>query len=280
MARLTATLLLMLLVSAARASAPVTVAVSIAPLAWLAGEIGGDDIQVVTLLGPNDSPATYAPGPRDLIALGQARAWLLAGVPFESVWASRIQADRPGLMLVDLTAGLPSRPTDGGDSDHGPVDPHRWTDPALFARMADPVLRTLAELDPEHADDFRRRHSELATALAALDQELERMLAPHAGRSFMAVHPSWGYFADAYDLRQIAIEQGGHEPGPRSLAGVIDRARRDDVRVLLVQRQFSRRTAMAVAMELDARLVEADPLAADYPDSLRRIATTLAESFE
>ena len=280
MARLTAALLLMLFVSAARAGAPVTVAVSIAPVAWLAGEIGGADVTVVTLLGPNDSPATYAPGPRDLIALGDARAWLLAGVPFESAWAARIQADRPDLMLIDLTAGLPSRPTDGGNAGHGAADPHRWTDPALFARMADPVLQTLAELAPEHADEFRRRHAAVVSALADLDQELARTLAPHAGRSFMAVHPSWGYFADAYDLRQIAIEQDGHDPGPKSLAEVIDRAREENVRVLLVQRQFSRRTAEAVAAELDARLVAADPLAADYGPSLRRVAKTLAESFE
>ena len=50
--------------------------------------------------------------------------------------------------------------------------------------------------------------------------------------------------------------------------------------MLLVQRQFSRRTASAVAAEIGAAIVEADPLAADYPDNLARVTAALAEAFE
>ena len=65
---------------------------------------------VITLVGANDSPATYAPGPRDLIALDEARVWFLVDVPFEGVWAQRVRADRPKLELISLVSGLPSRP--------------------------------------------------------------------------------------------------------------------------------------------------------------------------
>ena len=280
MARLAAVLLAVSLAGPALAGGPLVVAVSIAPQAWLAEAIGGEQVRVITLVGANDSPATYAPGPRDLIALDEARAWFLVDVPFEGVWARRFQADRPGLELISLVADLPSRAAEPEDTAHGLVDPHRWTDPRLFARMAEPMLDALVRLDPVHAADYRSRHAEVTATLADLHDELGMRLAPFRGRSFLTVHPSWGYYADAYGLKQIAIEHRGHEPGPRRLAGVLDQARAENVEVLLVQRQFSRRTASAIAAEIGAAIVEADPLAADYPENLARVTAALAEALE
>jgi zinc transport system substrate-binding protein len=280
MARLATMLIAVLLTSPVFAAGPLVVAVSIAPQAWLAEAIGGEQVRVITLVGANDSPATYAPGPRDLIALDEARVWFLVDVPFEGVWAQRVRADRPKLELISLVSGLPSRPADPGDVGHGPVDPHRWTDPRLFARMAGPMLDALIRMDPENAAVYRGRHAEVTAALMDLDEQLRARLEPFQGRSFLTVHPSWGYYADAYGLKQIAIEHRGHEPGPRRLADVLDQARAENVRVLLVQRQFSRRTASAVAAEIGAAIVEADPLAADYPDNLARVTAALAEAFE
>jgi zinc transport system substrate-binding protein len=256
------------------------VAVSIAPLAWLAEQIGGEEVRVTTLVGPNDSPATYAPGPRELVALDEARVWLLAGVPFESVWTDRISADRPGLELVDLTRGLPSRPADGAHPGKGLVDPHRWTDPQIFARMGERMHGVLVRLSPANKTRFDERLAATRSLLETLASDIAVLLAPHRDRAFMTMHPSWGYFADAYGLEQIAIEAGGHEPGPRGLAGVIDRGREREVTVLLVQRQFSRRTATAVAGELNATVLEADPLSPDYARNLMHVASSLAEGFQ
>lgn len=280
MARLASVLLAVLLAGPVLAGGPLVVAVSIAPQAWLAEAIGGEQVRVITLVGPNDSPATYAPGPSDLIALDEARAWFLVDVPFEGVWAQRVQADRPGLELISLVSALPSRAADPRDPDHGLVDPHRWTDPRLFARMAGPLRDALVRMDPDNTAIYRSRYADVTAELAALHDRLRTRLAPYAGRSFLTVHPSWGYYADAYGLRQIALEHRGHEPGPRRLAGVLEEARAESVGVLLVQRQFSRRTAAAVAEEIGATLVEADPLAADYPDNLLRVTEALVEAFE
>ena len=93
---------------------------------------------------------------------------------------------------------------------------------------------------------------------------------------FIVFHPSWGYFADAYGLVQLPIETGGHEPGPRGLATLIERGREAGARAVFVQPQFSERSARAVAEALDARTVTADPLARDYVDNLRRLGAEVA----
>jgi zinc transport system substrate-binding protein len=269
--------------------ARVQVIVSILPQQFLVERIGGPRVEVLTLVQPGDNPATYSPGPATLASLDGAQVWFTLGVHFEQVWLERITRDRPGLEVVDLAAGLRTRQVEqswaslvhghGHDHEHdhaGLPDPHTWTDPRLAARMAGTIAATLARLDPEGAEAYRIRSETLQEEMLALHQEIAVRLAPMRGAAFIVFHPSWGYFADAYGLRQLPIEIGGREPGPRGLAELIDLGRDASVRAVFVQRQFSQRSARAVAEALGAEVVEADPLALDYIDNLRAVSIRIA----
>jgi zinc transport system substrate-binding protein len=157
-------------------------------------------------------------------------------------------------------------------------DPHTWTDPRLAARMVQRIAETLARLDPAGAEFYAARSLALQDELLELHDEIAARLAPVHGGTFVVFHPSWGYFADAYGLHQLPIEISGREPGPRGLAEVIRRGRAAGVRVVFVQQQFSQRSALAVAEALDARIVEADPLALDYIDNLRAVSMRMAQA--
>ncbi|MBD3314523.1 MAG: ABC transporter substrate-binding protein, partial [Chitinivibrionales bacterium] len=98
---------------------------------------------------------------------------------------------------------------------------------------------------------------------------------PLRGRKFFVFHPSFGYFADAYGLKQIAVETGGKEPSARRLANLIDDARQESVKVIFVQPQFSRKAAQAIADAIDGAVVPVDPLAEDYMANLGEIAAKL-----
>jgi zinc transport system substrate-binding protein len=267
-------------VQAAAGDAETRVAVSILPQQWMVQQVAGERVETVVLVEPGANEATYAPSPAKLAALDAARAWFTIGVPFEDAWQDRITRDRPRLELVDLTEGLPRRRIEGGGHDHGPSDPHLWTDPRLAARMALTIGEALARLDAAGAVHYRRAASAVEARLLALHEDIARELAPVAGRTFVVFHPSWGYFADAYGLKQLPIELGGREPGPRSLATVIETAKAADARAVFVQSQFSRRGAQAVAEAIGAKLVEADPLAADYADNLRRVAASMRAALD
>ena len=78
---------------------------------------------------------------------------------------------------------------------------------------------------------------------------------------------------------QVSVETGGHEPGPRHLAEVIERAQALGVRSVIVQPQFSRKSAETVADAIEADIVVLDPLAADYEANFLIIAQTLANLF-
>ena len=289
------------LLPAAAGAATTQVVVSILPQQYLVERIGGSRVEVLTLVQPGDSPATYAPGPATLAALDAAQAWFTIDVHFEAVWLDRIARDRPGLEIVPLAEGLPLRRTEESDvltegtsarahdhdqhddhhHDHGGApDPHTWTDPRLAARMAERIASTLARLDPDGATDYRERAAALQKELLDLHHEIAARLAPLEGRAFIVFHPSWGYFADAYGLVQLPIEIGGREPGPRGLAELIRRGRAADVKAVFVQRQFTQRSARAVAEALGVPTVEADPLAPDYIDNLRRVSIAMASALD
>jgi zinc transport system substrate-binding protein len=268
-------------------AAPLQVVVSILPQQYLVERVAGDRVKVLTLVQPGDNEATYSPGPATLAALDQARLWFTLGVHFELVWLERITRDRPALEVVSLAAGLPLREVEaswtaadaghgaGHDNDHdhaGLPDPHTWTDPRLAARMAGRIAETLSRLDPDGAEQFHARAAALQAELLALHEEIAARLEPVRGAAFIVFHPSWGYFADAYGLRQLPIEIGGREPGPRGLAELIRRGQEADARVVFVQQQFSQRSARAVAEAIGAEVVEADPLALDYIDNLRTVS--------
>ena len=263
---------------------PLQVFVSILPQKYFVERVGGQRVAVSVLVGPGRSPETYEPSPRQLTRLAQARIYFRIGVEFEEAWMERLAAAEPGMRIVDLRRGLKLRPMDSPVQNpadaHGLPDPHVWTSPPLVKVMAATIRDTLAELDPAHRAEYDANLRAFAADLDQLDREIRALLAGTRTRSFMVFHPAWGYFADTYGLKQIAIEAGGKEPGGRALAGVIAIGRREGVKAIFVQAQFSRRVAETIAQSLGARVVAVDPLAEDYPDNLRSVARAFAGSLQ
>jgi zinc transport system substrate-binding protein len=135
--------------------------------------------------------------------------------------------------------------------------------------------------DAEHRPEIAANLKSLLDDIGRLDVEIRERLEPHRGGRFWVFHPAWGYFADDYGLRQVAIEREGKEPTPQELGELIHDARAEGVRTIFVQPQFSEASAEIVAHEIGAQLVTLDPLAADWPASLReageRLSAALAE---
>ena len=88
-------------------------------------------------------------------------------------------------------------------------------------------------------------------------------------------HPAWGYFADAYDLKQIPIEQNGSEIRAKELTRLIELARMENIHTVYVQRQFNNASAEILAREINADVVELDPLAENYIENLRRVTDAI-----
>lgn len=277
--------LLALLSSPLRASPaaePIGVFVSLLPQKQFVERIAGDAVKVQVMVRPGQSPATYDPTPQQMVELALATAYFRIGAPFENVWMPKIQSSHPKLRIVDTRAGITllpmSSPATSQGHDHGNPDPHIWTDPLLVKQQAANIRDGLIAVIPGERARFEAGYTRFAAELDALDAELRRLLAGKTERRFMVFHPAWGYLARTYGLKQIPIEVEGKEPGPQALARLIDRARADGVRVIFVQKQFSRSAADAVARAIGGEVVELDPLAEDFIGNTRSAGQAIARA--
>jgi zinc transport system substrate-binding protein len=250
-------------------AASVSVFVSIVPQKYFVERIAGPLADVAVMVGPGESPETYEPQPHQVAQLTRAQVYFQIGVPFEEVWMARLRAANPEMLVVDTTAEIPR---------HRVGDPHLWANPAFVKMMAIRVRDGLTGVDPRNAPAYDRNYHRFEAELDALDREVRERLSPFAGRAFLVFHAAWGYFADAYGLRQLAIEVEGKEPGPRTLVAIIEEAKKSGCRVVFVQPQFSRSNAEMVARAIGGRLVALDPLAEDYIENIRSVAAELAEA--
>ena len=95
-------------------------------------------------------------------------------------------------------------------------------------------------------------------------------------RRFMVFHPSWGYFAQAYNLEQIAVEVEGKEPKPKELIHLLKEAKEEKVKAIFTQPEFSDTVAKIIAKELQIPVVKVSPLAPNWSENLINIAKAIA----
>jgi len=137
----------------------------------------------------------------------------------------------------------------------------------------------LKKLRPALADEFDQNLAAFREDLDKLDAHLAERLAPYAGRRFFVFHPSYGYFADRYGLRQVAVEISGKDPGARQLGALIEQAKSDGIHVIFAQAQFATGTAEAIAHAIGGDVVLLDPLAHDYIHNLEQMTEHIAKAF-
>lgn len=166
------------------------------------------------------------------------------------------------------------------DHDHTGMDPHTWMDPMLVKQQVITITDALIRIDPDAKDLFRTNCQTLLNDLDRLDQRLRNLLADVQGERFFVFHPSFGYFADAYGLKQVAVEVMGRAPRGRELTALIREARADNIRVIFVQPQFNRSAAEKIAAAIGGSVVSIDPLAYDYLENMERLGETVATALK
>lgn len=265
-------------ISSAADSDALRLFVSIPPQAFLVDTLAGPEADVRVLVPAGQSPHTFEPSPRQVIALGRADAYFTIGLPFEDRLTRKIQGATERARIVDLGPAtrehhhVAASAGHAHHDHHGATDPHTWLSPPLLKGMAVTVAETLTALRPGKADVYHQRLAALHADLDELHALIGRTLAPYRGQTFYVFHPAFGHFAEAYGLHQKAVEVSGKSPSPGQLTALIRQARRDGVRVIFVQPQFDRRSADTVARAIGGRVVPMDPLARDVLANLNAMA--------
>ena len=260
------------------AAEKIDVFVSILPLKYLVEQVGGDFVDVSVMVKPGADPHTYEPKPKQMVSLSKATAYFTIGITFEDVWLPKFKAVNPKMVIIHADENIEKIPmkTDSfysrPDHDHGLLDPHVWTSPPLVKTICKNILTGLVKIDAARQSIYTANHRKFEKEINRIHGELQSIFAGKKGLSFMVFHPAWGYFAEAYGLNQIPIEIEGKKPKPAQLKRLIEYARNHGIKIIFVQPQVSNQNAKIIAKAIEGEVVQADPLAYDWSENIRKQA--------
>lgn len=293
------------------------VTTSILPQKYFIEKIAQDRVKVNVMVQAGFSPATYEPRTSQMKKLASSKIYFSIGVPFEKVWLERFASANSALVMIDTTQGITKRAMekhthheeDAHDEhdheehghkeekehhedehhddhdeheghDHGGLDPHVWLDPLLVKTQAKNIYTALVKYDESNKAFYQKNYEAFIAELDQLYLELKTILEPVEHKAFMVFHPSWGYFAQRFDLEQIAVEIEGKEPKPNQLVELIEEAKEHEIKIVFVAPQFSQKSAKVIAQNIKGNVVTLDPLSNEWKESLIKTAKAIVESYQ
>ncbi len=267
------------------AGSSIKIHVSILPQKYFVEKIGRDKVQVDVLVKPGKSPATYAPTPDQVKRLGMSAIYFKIGVPFENGILYKIKSMYE-TKIIDTNTDVDLRDITKHNHNHNNIhghrenltgkDPHTWMNPLIVKIQAKRIFQTLSTFDPENRDDYKKNYLGFIKELDILDKRLHTILKKLKGENIFVFHPFLGYFTDAYNLKQIAIETMGKTPKGKELSRIIKLAKKQKIKKIFVQPQFDKNAANKIASAINGKVVSIDPLAYDYLANMENIAQTIA----
>lgn len=244
----------------------VSVVTTFSILGDLAQRVGGEHVEILTLVGPNGDAHVYQPGPRESAELATAGVLIANGLGFEP-WLDRlVESSGFGGKLVIASEGvtpLASAEAHEGEEvdaehDHGASDPHAFQDLANAQIYVLNIAKGLAEAAPAHAADFKRNADQLSADIATLDAQLKADFAaiPQERRRILTSHDAFRYFGRAYGIEFVSVQgvSTEAEASAADLARIIRQARDGHLSAIFLENMTDPRLAETVAQEAGIRM--------------------------
>ena len=257
------------------------ITVSILPQKTMLSRISGDKFIVNVLIPEEGNHETYEPTAQQMVETGKSVAYFKLGyLDFELNWLSKLTENYPKMQLFDTSEGLElirgEEVIHGDHMHHGGIDPHIWLSVKAMKIQAANMLKGLKTLDATNSDYYEANFTQLSNELDSLDQKINKIIETSGTHDFMIFHPSLGYFARDYQLNQIPIELEGKEPSPSYMKHLIDLAREKQIRSIFVSSQFNTQSALTIAGQLNAQVIEFNPVNPNWEENMLFIANKIA----
>jgi zinc transport system substrate-binding protein len=259
------------------------ISVSIGPFKYFVKGIADTIFDVNVMVPPGSNPHNYEPYPEQIRQLSRSAAYISDGyLGFEMTWLDRFFGVNKNMKKLSLSGSIDPIAADhhesGGHAEA--ADPHYWVSPACAFRIALSVRDFLTTIDPDHRELFEKNYENLRRQIAVADSLARGLSAAHGNREFMIYHPNLAYLARDYGLKEITVEYEGKEPSPARMKDLIDIARKENLKTILVQKEYDTKNPKAIADETGARIVIIDPLSEDWFASVTGIIGALKAGFE
>ena len=259
------------------------ITVSIPPFKYFINAIGGEDFSVNIMVPAGANPHIYEPFPDQIANLRKSVAYVSDGyLGFEMTWLDRFYETNREMKKLSLGQNIDLiKPVGHSDSEHVEgADPHYWVSPRCALVMASAVKSLLIDINPDKREKYELNYAILVKSIDDLDKKARELFSEYQNKPFMIFHPTLGYLARDYGLKEIAVENEGKEPTPSSLKELIDAGKAENIRVIFIQREYDIKNARTIASETGAVLETIDPLSENWAASVQQIIDALYRSFK
>ena len=214
--------------------------------------VGGDRVDVTTLVGPNGDVHVYTPAPADAKKIADAKLVIINGLGLEGWLPRLLQASGSKAPITVATGGIaPLR--QGSDA-----DPHAWQSVANAKIYVANISDALIAADPADAEAFRGNAERYSVKLDALDREVRAAIAQiaPARRKVISTHDAFGYFAASYGIEFIAPEgvSTESEPSARDIARIITQIKSSRIPAVFLENISDSRLMSRIAAETGAKV--------------------------
>jgi ABC-type Zn uptake system ZnuABC Zn-binding protein ZnuA len=233
----------------------IVVVTTMTVLGDLIQQVGGDKVELRSLVPPGGDVHTYQPTPEDITRVSQAQIVFYNGVHLEDWLDGTIRsAGKPDLPIVVLAEGLPIIQESGNEP-----NPHLWLDVANAKIYVAKIRDGLSRVDPGNAGHYGDRAKGYLGQLDELDKwihaEIETI--PKAHRKLVTFHDAFPYFAKRYGFALVGfvVESPGKEPSAREATGLVRRIKRERVPAIFAEAQFSPKLMDVLAKDAGVRVI-------------------------
>jgi zinc/manganese transport system substrate-binding protein len=243
---------LALAISPLHAQDRLNVVASFSILADFVKNVGGDKVNVTSLVGPNGDIHVYAPAPSDAKTVGDVKLLVINGLGLEGWLPRLVQSSGSEAAIVTASNGI--TPLERGSE----ADPHAWQAVANTKIYVANIRDALAAVDPADAPTFRANAGHYLADLDALDAEVRAAVAtiPPERRKVISTHNAFGYFAAAYGIAFIAPSgvSTETEPSARDIAAIIRQIMAEKIPAVFLESISDDRLIRRIAAETGAKV--------------------------
>jgi zinc transport system substrate-binding protein len=229
------------------------------PISYLAEMIGGERVEIKTLIKPGVEVHSWQPSANDIIAASEADIIVYNGAGLD-LWVEEnilpvVNTSQKTIVDTTKNAEIYVNLDQKEIIEHGRYDPHTWLSPILAVQQAESIYKALLAQDPKGSDYYTSRWSQLKETLQKIDTDYINELTNRKRNLIFVTHDAFGYLARHYGFEQYSIVglTADKEPSTEDLANLIETMKTKDTYIFYLEPGYSDAYVQTIKSELESK---------------------------
>lgn len=258
----------------------VDVIVSIEPLREFTQIIGGDKVNVKSMVPNGTEPHDFEPKTQDLLELNKSKVFVYNGLGMEH-WIDQVLStiENKEVKIVDASKG--AEVLKEGDK----VDPHLWLSLDGAKVEAQNIKNALVEVDPTNKDYYEENFNNFAKQLDSLAIEYKEKFNGLTNKDFVTGHAAFGYLCREFGLKQVSVENlfGEGEITPQKMQEIVEFCKKNNIKTIFMPELASEKISQTLANEVGGKIekiytLESNEDSISYIDAMKENLSKIYDS--